>query len=261
MHRKNKYTIVLLGAGRLAYSLAPALERAGHNVIQVYSRKIADAKKLSGSLSSSLYTNKLNLVRKDADIYIVAVSDEAIAPLVSEFDPANKIMVHTSGSIPLSVFGRKNTARRGVFYPVQSFTRENRQSFAGIPVCIEAGGAEVLGILSGIGKSIGAGIYRFDSSQRKTLHLAAVFTNNFTTHMLVIAEKILRKKKIPFGILLPLAAETFSRIKNSDPSRMQTGPASRGDRKVISAHLRALAEFPEYRKVYSVLSSSIEKNK
>lgn len=251
-------TIVIIGAGNVATQLGLALKKAKHPILQVFSKRKASAAKLAKKLncSSSTTPSKLN---PDADIYIIAVSDDAINDVVKKLNINNKIVVHTTGSTSIDAL-KKASTNIGVFYPLQTFSINRKVDFSNIPICIEACNNKTLTVLKSIAKSISKDVKLVSSDQRKAIHLAAVFACNFTNHFYAIAENILNDNQLSLDIIKPLIAETTEKIKKNSPAKMQTGPAIRGDNKTIKKQLALLTD-KEQKKIYELVSKSIAKQK
>ena len=254
--------VVLLGAGNVATHLGIALQKAKHAVVQVYSRNERSAKELSKKLSCG-FTTDIKKISNEAGIYIIAIKDDEIKnlslPLSKREGMKNKILVHTSGSLPMNIFRNTSQINVGVFYPLQTFSKNRAIDLSNIPICIEANNKPTEKKLLALARTISKNVHIINSGKRKTLHVAAVFANNFTNHLYAVAEDILKKEKLSFDILKPLIQETVDKIKNSSPSKMQTGPAIRGDKKIIKEHLSFLSSSPLHRKIYKLLTESINK--
>ncbi len=242
--------IVILGGGNVAYHLTNALlQNSVVNVVQVYNRSLG---KIDCFKNSTSITNNLSEL-KDADIYILAVSDNAISELSSALNLKNKLVVHTSGSMALDEL--KSTSKKGVFYLLQSFSRERKIDFSTVPICIEAESEKDLMLLETLVKSMSKNCYHINSTQRKSLHVAAVFVNNFVNHLYHIGHEICEQHKMPFEILLPLILETANKITTLPPLDAQTGPAKRNDTKTIQKHIAMLTK--NQQEIYTLLTKSI----
>ena len=195
----------------------------------------------------------------EADLYIIAVSDAVIAEIAAQLPFKNRLVVHTAGSVSLNALDDNN--RKGVFYPLQTFSKNKEVDFRTIPICLESENATDYQLLDKVAKSISEKIFAINSEQRQALHVAAVFVNNFTNHLLVVAEDILKRNNLKFDFLKPLIMETILKIVEQSPSEVQTGPAVRGDVRTINAHLAMLEYMPEYRGIYKLMSESIVKSK
>lgn len=248
--------VVIIGAGNLATQLALALVEKNVRVSQVLSRKAESAKELAEKINSE-FTTDLSLLKKDADLYIIAVKDSAIHEVLENLNlDESMLIVHTAGSVPMSVLeGFSNNY--GVFYPLQTFSKSRMINFSNIPICIEANHPANLMKLEALGKRLSVSVNQINSEERKTLHLAAVFTNNFVNHLYAVGADILHNKKLDFDLLKPLIAETAAKINDIQPLEAQTGPAKRYDTTIIDAQLNMLESQPEYRKIYSFVTESI----
>jgi len=248
--------VVMIGAGNVATQLGLAFKAKNIEIIQVYSRKQESAKALADKLSTD-YTTELAALKKDADLYVIAVKDTAIQEILENLTLAdNQLIVHTAGSVPMSIM-EGFTTNYGVFYPLQTFSKERTVDFSSVPICLEAIHPLVLLKLQELAGKLSGTVRQVDSEERKTLHLAAVFVNNFVNHFYAIGADLLRDKKINFDLLKPLIHETAAKIEHLHPIAAQTGPARRNDENVIQAHLKMLEHKPEYRKIYSFVSESI----
>jgi len=187
-----------------------------------------------------------------ADVTIIAVSDDAIAEVSSKI--TNNFVVHTSGSV--SLCDLKNNTKKGIFYMLQTFSKDKKVDFTEVPFCLEAENENDYKLLETLAKSIGKKIYNINSEQRKTLHVAAVFVNNFTNHMYKIGNDICKENNVPFEILQPLIKETASKVAHLSPEKSQTGPAIRNDQKTIKNHLNLLDS--NQQNIYKILTKSIQ---
>ena len=254
--KKNIKKIVLIGAGNVATPLGRAIHSGGYIISQVWSRSEETAASLANELDASS-CNSLAKLDQNADLYILSVPDHAIDSILSQFDLKNdQMLVHTSGSLAMSVLKNK-TANYGVFYPLQTFSKEKQLGFANIPLLLEADSEVNLHLLFEMANKLSTSVTAIDSEKRKILHLAAVFACNFPNFLYSVAEEILIDKGLPFDLLRPLIIETASKIIETSPGDVQTGPAIRNDQKTIAEHLRMLEGYPGYMSVYELLSDLI----
>lgn len=244
-----------IGAGNLATHLSKAFQNKGFNILQIYSRTEKSAKELAEFLSVK-HTASVNEIDESADIYFVAIKDSAVAEVLSQINFNNKLVVHCSGSLPLSVI-EDFSENTGVFYPLQTFSKEREVDFNEIPVFIESNSLKNQRILLQIAQSISESVFEINSEKRKMLHISAVFACNFVNHFYTIAADILKSKDISFDVLKPLILETALKVQELAPEKAQTGPAVRFDENIISAHLQALNNFDDYRQLYMSVSKSI----
>ncbi|WP_339662202.1 DUF2520 domain-containing protein [uncultured Polaribacter sp.] len=200
---------------------------------------------------TQINSRELNVI-PPADVAIIAVSDDAIAAVSSKI--TTNFVVHTSGSVAIN--NLKNSSRKGVFYMLQTFSKDKKVDFHEVPFCLEAENETDYKLLETLAKLIGKKIYSINSEQRKTLHVAAVFVNNFTNHMYKIGNDICKENNVPFEILQPLIKETASKIEYLSPEKAQTGPAIRNDKKTIKNHLDLLDK--KQQKIYKIITKSIK---
>lgn len=250
-----KQTVVFIGAGNLATHLSLVLKSQGHDILQVYSRTEESAKSLADKLNAD-YVNSIERLRNDADLYFVALKDSVVDEVLSEFDFQNKLLVHCSGSLPLSILD-KFSKNSGVLYPLQTFSKNRKIEFAKIPVFVESNSTKNEAILLALGKTISNDVRLLNSEKRKALHISAVLACNFVNHMYALAAQFLENKAIPFEVLQPLIEETAKKVQEMHPSVAQTGPAVRFDENIINHHLEQLNEFPVHQELYNSISKSI----
>lgn len=250
---------VLIGAGNVAHHLAPALLKAGVNLCQIYSRSVESAQEL-GRKTGISYTADSYAVYPDCDVYIFCVSDDAILSLYKSLRINQEALVlHTSGSVPMDIF-KSLRKKYGVLYPLQTFTKKRNLDFSEIPLCIEGCSSGVTEEIRKLAGLLSFHVHEIDSEKRKTLHLAAVFANNFTNHLYGIAGKILEEEELDFALLRPLIFETAHKVMQMSPEMAQTGPARRGDESILNMHKNLLKGNKKWQNLYSVLSDSIKES-
>ncbi|HSH65888.1 MAG TPA: DUF2520 domain-containing protein [Bacteroidia bacterium] len=247
--------IVLLGAGNVATQLGKALVDAGYLITQVYSQTKRSSARLAKKLNAAPITSLKNL-DQTATLFIIAIKDDVIAPFAKQLKLTTQFVVHTSGTVQADVL--KDCSKNfGVFYPLQTFSKDKIVDFATTPICIEANTKSATETLTYFAKSISRNVQKINSEQRKIIHLAAVFACNFSNHMYTISASILKEHHLSFDILKPLIAETADKIKINPPDKMQTGPAIRKDYKTMETHLKLLKKNKELKKIYKLVSEHI----
>ena len=250
--------ITFIGSGNLAWHLAPALDNVGYSVKEVFSRDPKHARALVGRLYQADVKSTLDFSASSSEVFIIAVSDDAIQDIVREIIlPDDSILVHTSGSQPLSLLGFAATANTGVFYPLQTFSKAKKVDFNEIPIFIESEDDEVSKKLMKMAKTISKKAKTISSEYRKALHVAAVFASNFSNHMLTISKSIAEQHEVDFELLKPLIAETLNKSINIGPENAQTGPAKRGDMEILDSHLEFLKDDPDVAEIYRIISQHI----
>jgi len=258
---KNAPSIVLVGSGNVGSQLGKRLYKRGQNVVQVFSRKAEKAHRLGDAIKAD-WTDDLNKIVPDADLYILGIHDDFIdnvAAKLSKIIDSKSLITHTSGATPSTVF-KPYFKRYGVFYPLQTFNIAKTPNWANIPVCLHTNRKADLEILQKIADRISRRVYQLNDKKRGVAHVAAVFANNFSNHVYSIASDILEKEELPFDLIRPLILETAEKMKTGNPKAMQTGPAVRGDEETIERHLKYLKKNKDQLAVYKLLTDQITKS-
>ena len=258
----HQQLVVLLGAGRVATHLAPALMGAGYRIVQVYSRTADAARALACPLGVP-YTDNLDAVSTEAHIYIACVADEALPAIAARVASADedKIFLHTAGSVSMDVWRDAGAGHYGILYPLQTFSKERAVDMSAVSLFVEASDEYALNAVEALAYSLSDKVFYADSRRRALLHIAAVFACNFTNAMYAAAHRLLATDNIPFEVLLPLIDETAAKVHSLTPRAAQTGPALRGDMAVMQKHMDALADDEELYAIYAQISNFIERNK
>lgn len=232
--------VAIVGTGNMSHHLNKVITNANDtSVVQIINSR------------KKIQENTANI----PDIYIIAVSDDAINTVAKQLKNTKSLVVHTSGSI--SIDSLPMNIRRGVFYPLQTFSKQSEVNFKKVPICLEVEKHDDMILLKKLANALSDFVYEISSEQRKSIHLAAVFVNNFTNHLYHIANEICDENQVPFKILKPLITETAQKIESLSPIEVQTGPAKRNDNETIKKHLNQLKN-KEYKKLYTVLTKSIQ---
>lgn len=244
--------VILLGYGNVGSHLCNEfIKNRNIEIVQVYNRSIdrinhlKDKVKITDNLTTLL----------SADIYIISISDDTILKFTKSLKLKDSFIIHTSGSLGLDVI--QSTQRKGVFYPLQTFTKDKEIKFKKVPICLESNNNEDLILLEQLASSISDNVFILDSEKRKKMHIAAVFVNNFTNHLYQIGSDICERNEVPFEILLPLIKETAEKVQTLTPLKAQTGPAKRNDQSTISMQINQLKE--SELSIYKSLTDSIIK--
>lgn len=252
--------ITLIGSGNVAWQLGRALVKASHCIDAVYSRNSSNAKTLADSFLDCNVASTLDFSESNSELFIIAISDTAIEGVALELlIPENALVVHTAGSIPMEVL--QKFPHYGVLYPLQTLTKEKGLDFSEVPFGIEASDDKSYQKLDVLAHTLSKNVQAITSAQRKVLHIAAVIACNFTNHLFSISEAILKKENLEFALLTPLIKETVEKALTIGPQKAQTGPALRGDEKVILQHLEYLKEQPELQELYTLMTNQIIKTK
>ena len=250
--------ISFMGAGRVAHHLAHVLSQH-HQIVQIYSRTLAPAQTLATQVKATAITNITEL-NPEIDLVIIAVSDQAIASVISNVHQRlpNVLIVHTSGSTDIEVLAQIH-ARAGVFYPLQTFSLERQINWSDTPIFVEAKSEDDLVLLEELANQLSTRVYSYTSAQRLSLHLAAVFACNFSNYCYDMAKQIVDAQHVDFSLLYPLILETANKALHNDPKQMQTGPAMRGDQNILKMHEQMLqkAQREDLKNIYQLMSQQI----
>jgi len=242
--------VSIIGGGNVAYHLIKHLLRIKDvRLVQLYNRSLESIHQFKEVVQ---ITSDISTLKK-ADVFIISVTDNAIMSVSEAIPHSNCLVVHTSGSIDMNSLNSKN--RKGVFYPLQTFSKQKEINFSNVPICIEAANENDYLLLQNLAEKVSKKVYRISSQQRQYLHVSAVFVCNFVNHMYTIGHSICKEHNIPFEILHPLILETAEKIKLLDPTAAQTGPAKRKDTVTIQHHLNLIST--QYQKLYKQLTESI----
>jgi predicted short-subunit dehydrogenase-like oxidoreductase (DUF2520 family) len=251
--------IVVLGAGNLAIHLTQALYRAGYQILQVFSRTMDSAQALAEKVNAQPFNN-LNELNKTADIVIVCITDGAVSAVLEGLDVDDRTLIlHTSGSIPLSIFENrfKNV---GVLYPFQTFSKFRVVAFDTLPIFIEANTKDNLGKVLAVGRSLSSNVNIADSQQREKIHISGIFANNFVNYFYALSAQMIKTSGFGFDVLKPIILETAMKaLESGNPKNVQTGPAVRQNIEIIKRHVQLLAPDPDIQNLYTFVSENILK--
>ena len=252
MKIKEIRKVSIIGAGNVAWHLSHALTEEGIQIDYIYNRTIDKAAELAAHCNAQAAHEIKQIVK--SDLIVITVSDDAILEVVRSIPKTRGIIVHTSGNVSLeALFPHENS---GVLYPLQSFRREVMLEIDQVPLLIEGNSMEVTQTLLSLARKLSKTIYEISSMQRRRLHIAAVFANNFVNHMYKQAEDICNEHDIPFEVLYPLIKETAMKVTETSPVNLQTGPAIRRDERTMGIHLDLLT--PDQQELYRLISKSIQ---
>jgi len=250
--------ITIIGSGNVATHLAAAFKNAGHKIVQVYSRDMQNAALLAYHVGAEAIDN-LDQIDHLTDLFVISVKDDTISSIAQTLARYQKLIVHTSGATDLQTLS-VYTNNAGVFYPLQTLSKNKEVDFFTVPLCIEGFDETITKQLTELAQTISNNVYRVNSAQRKILHLAAVFACNFPNYLYGIAQQLLAEHDMGFEMLRPLILETAQKVQTHLPADVQTGPAVRNDENTMAAHLQMLNNEQDLKAVYSLLSQGIIKN-
>jgi predicted short-subunit dehydrogenase-like oxidoreductase (DUF2520 family) len=245
----------MLGAGNVSTHISRHLHSKGHRISCIYSLTLESASLLADEFGG-IATTDLHEVPDLADYYIVCVPDQAVLSVLSHFKDWKGTWLHTAGALPMDLF-KGFQSRYGVLYPLQTLSKEQGVDLSNTPFLVEGSSAEVTETLKKLADNITTNVQELDSEKRLIIHLAAVFANNFTNHMVHIGQLILQENELDLKLLDPILEETVRKIGLVGAGAAQTGPALRKDQETIQKHLELLKNHPEWEKLYTFISRDI----
>jgi predicted short-subunit dehydrogenase-like oxidoreductase (DUF2520 family) len=248
--------ISIIGTGNVAFQIATAFFKNKVSIKEIVGRneqRVAEYSKIFGARP----VFNCNEASSETDLLIIAVSDHAIEVVAKQLKFNNTLVVHTSGSVSMDVL-KISSSNTGVFYPLQTFTKDIIAEFSEISICIEGSDKNIESNLTDLAKLLTNKIYYLKSEERKYVHLAAVISNNFINYMMGSTFEFLQEKNIDPTILMPLLNETIDRVKTGNASKLQTGPARRNDTETIAQHLQILKSSKDLYKIYEMMSQEIQ---
>lgn len=244
-------TVTIIGSGNIAFHLAKAWHKSEKVMVK---RVIGRNEKSLGEFKQYANVSADFSAIGSTDVCLIAVSDEAIGPVSEQIPAGGYLVLHTSGATDIKAISDKH--RRGVFYPLQSFSKNRPVCYAEIPLLLEANPGKDTELLIRLAESFSQNHRLLGSEQRLKLHLAGTFVNNFVNHLYQIGYDICKDDHLPFELLKPLIRETADKIMDINPAEAQTGPAKRGDMPTLTKHLTVLPDTTR-KDIYNVITRSI----
>lgn len=251
--------IVFIGSGNIAHFFATRLRDKGHDIVQVYSREAAHAEALAALCNIPSATGDLSAIVTDADVYLLAIKDDALGEMAQQLSFPGKVILHCAGAVSLETIANVSE-HLAVIWALYSIKKNNLPDSDRIPLIVEANTGKARELALNLARDISGTVLETDFLQRRMLHLNAVFVNNFTNHLLTIAQKLGEEHRLPFDILQPIIRQTLEQVEKILPSESQTGPAVRHDEATLQKHLSLLTGHPDWQKIYADISASIQQS-
>jgi predicted short-subunit dehydrogenase-like oxidoreductase (DUF2520 family) len=250
-------TFTIIGTGNMAWFVGNRLVAARHVCKGVFGRNELSVRKLAEALLCNKY-GPVHLAKDvEADVCIIAISDDAIEGIAKKLSYKKTVLIHTAGAVSLDIL-KSAAVDTAVLWPVYSISGTNNPSQRNIPIAWEASTPKAEKYILSLAHAISDVLFKAKYEQRKWLHISAVFSNNFVNHLMTICEQICNENEVPFTTMEPIIAQTYARFKQTSPANVQTGPAMRGDQKTIKEQTQLLSMHPEWQKIYSAITDSIQ---
>lgn len=257
MSENPEFQVSIIGAGKVANSLAHALENKNIAIGEIYSRRLDQAQKLSKAIAGASAVDSLDFSSSKSTIFLMAVKDDAISEIARQIHiPKGRYIAHTSGTVSMHDLSDVGD-HFGIFYPLQTFSSDQSVDFSEIPLLIDGNNQKTTDMLMRIGNSISQNVSIASEHDRQQLHVAAVFASNFTNRMLAASEEILKDTNLALDVLKPLVKQTIDNVFEQGPDQALTGPAVRNDQSTINKHLDMLKGYPQWKEIYKQLTEQI----
>lgn len=248
-------TITIIGSGNIGTFYGTRFVEAGHTIEQVFSRNHEHAKRLALALQAEAIADWQQL-KPTADVYVLAISDNALADYIPLFPFKEKTILFASGSISMKELqGISN--HYGCLWCLYSIRKEQLPQHDNIPLFLQHNSEQSNAFLKELAASISNQCHLVTDEQKLALHVCAVWVNNFSNHLSSIAATILAENNLHFDFLRPIMLQTDEKLQQNSPLDIQTGPALRHDTQVITKHLAFLTSHPDWQQIYQNLSDSI----
>jgi predicted short-subunit dehydrogenase-like oxidoreductase (DUF2520 family) len=247
---KGIKSMSIIGTGNVAFHLGNSFIERGIPIVSVHGRNLSKSKELANLWRCNVAES---ITEIETDFVLVCVTDSSVEEVISQLPLGCKV-AFTSGSIDLGSFSeRKNT---GVLYPLQTFSKEKSINIFEVPMLIEADSSDFAHELFDLAWVVSRNVHFASSVERKKYHLAAVWANNFTNHLIYSAKNYLDSESLNWQLLMPLLKETVDKLNYLNPYDAQTGPARRNDLQTIDSQEKMQEGMQK--ELYSLLTKSIQ---
>ncbi len=246
--------VVMIGTGNVATVLSKLIVAKGHTLLEVAGRNYDHALQIAQPLNA-IATSDFSAIDKTADIYIIAVNDDAIKAVIHQLHLQDKLVIHTAGASTKHLL-QSLTSTYGVLWPLQTLRKETAHQLS-IPLVIDGSDKDTLATIESFAKSLSQQVSNANDEERVKLHVSAVVVSNFTNHLYALAEDYCMNEGLDFNLLFPLMEETVQRTNYHSPKEVQTGPAIRNDILTMNKHISLLENYPTLNNIYKKISESI----
>ena len=247
--------VVLIGSGNTATILGRLMKQSNHQIVQVFGRTAETTDAFAKQLGAS-YCTDAGKIDNSADLYVIAVSDEAVSDVAGKLALHNKLVVHTAGSVSKEVL-KQASVNYGVLYPLQSLRKEMKE-LPLIPLLVDGNTSDDLTLIYDFAQTLSKQVQKANDEERLRYHLAAVMVNNFSNHLYTLVQDYCKQTGTDFSFLLPLVQQLPQRLADHLPQDLQTGPAIRGDQATINKHFQLLLDHRQIKNLYALFTESIQ---
>ena len=259
-------SLSIIGAGRVGQALGHHLHELGWKIGAVVTRSEASARRAVRFIGAGKACAGLTRQILTSRVILIATPDDEIANVAQELarigeeELHGKVVLHTSGAMDSEVLEavRKLGAKVGSLHPLQSFSGVAAPSLEGRIFTLE-GETLAVRVARRIARTLGGSPVRIAGSKKLLYHAAAAMAAG---HVLAV-EEASTQLLVSLGIkrseairgLLPLTRQVLENFERLGPRAAWTGPLSRGDYKIVRAHLDALRDSPgEFAQAYESMN-------
>jgi len=243
-----KYKIVVIGAGKLAYSLSSALVKSGYNVQSIVSRKLNSAKSLAKQFSIPQYSNSLKNIPAEVNVFFLTVPDGEIKKVADALSEIKKnfvgsLCIHFSGVENISALKAlaKKGCATGSLHLIRPFPSKNIVDIKNSPASIETESMQSKTFLLQLCRKLKLKSHTINSEEKVFHHIAAVHSSNFLVGNLFNAFSLISSKsKYPQSILKKTTQSALDNVFKLSPAKALSGPIDRGDVYTIKKHIETL---------------------
>jgi predicted short-subunit dehydrogenase-like oxidoreductase (DUF2520 family) len=244
----------IIGSGNVGTVLGRVLKAKGYTIRQVYSRTAEHARLLADELGAvAVFTP--GSIDKEADIYLLTITDNAVASVAAQISVGDKLVVHTAGSISKEIL-KDSSSSYGVLWPMKMI-RTTMPELGAVNMVIDGNSTAVVQQIQQLARQFSDHITVADDSKRVKMHLVAAVVSNFTNHLYHLSADYCLQEQIDFALFYPIIEETARQVQDAHPREVQAGPAYRKDTRTIDAHIQLLLQYPALKELYEKLTNSI----
>ena len=249
----GKKHIAVIGAGKIAHSLIPALCESGYAVHSITSLHKKSAERLAKKYSIPVFSDDYSDIPPRCKFYLLCIPDEDLKRTALKLSRLKRalegsLFIHFSGAESSEVLGslKKRGAEAASFHIMQTFPSFKPVKIKGCYAAIETDNESVFGFLKRFATDLRLKPFKMETKGKSLYHLSGVYASNFFSGNIFIAETLFKNAGIkdidPVEVLMPIVNAALKNIKNLGPEKALSGPVERGDVLTIKKHLTELKD-------------------
>lgn len=259
-------SLAIIGAGRVGRALGRRFRELGWKIGSIVTRGEVSARKAVRFIGAGHAHPGISRAALASRVILIATPDDQISSVANELARIGsgglpgKVVLHTSGAQGAGVLSilKAEGAAVGSMHPLQSFNGVSVPSLEGRVFAVD-GDSQAMRVARQMARALGGSPVRIDSEKKALYHTAAAMAAGYVLAVEEAATQLLvslgMRRSEAVRALLPLTRQVLDNFEGLGPRAAWTGPLSRGDFKVVQAHLKALRESPqEFANVYVALS-------